>query len=62
MPSKTSTPLHPLLHSFLLLLSFYWLVALALLAFSYCMSTLFSKARVAGTAATVIYTLAMVPG
>lgn len=48
--------------SLLLMLAFYWLVAAALLLFAYCLSTLFSKARVAGGAAAVLYSLAMMPG
>lgn len=44
------------------MLAFYWLVAAALLLFAYCLSTLFSKARVAGGAAAVLYSLAMMPG
>lgn len=52
----------PLLRSLPLMLAFYWLVAAALLLFAYCLSTLFSKARVAGGAASVLYSLAMMPG
>ena len=48
--------------SVLLMLAFYWLVAAALLLFGYCLSTLFSTARVAGGAAAVLYSLAMMPG
>jgi ABC-type multidrug transport system fused ATPase/permease subunit len=55
--------LYPFAHSsFLLMLAFYWLVAATLLLFAYCLSTLFSKARVAGGAAAVLYALAMMPG
>ncbi len=39
-----------------------WLAAAALLAFAYCLSTLFSTTRVAGLAAVMLYALAMVPG
>jgi hypothetical protein len=45
-----------------LLLAFYWLVAAALLGFAYCLSCMFGRARVAGTAAGVIYAVAMLPG
>ena len=41
---------------------FYWLVAAALLAYSYCLSTLFSKSRIAGTSAALIYAISMIPG
>lgn len=55
--------LYPFKHSsFLIMLAFYWLVAAALIAFSYFLSTLFSKSRVAGTVAAVLYALAMIPG
>ena len=39
-----------------------WLAAAALLAFAYCLSTLFSTSRVAGLAAVMLYALAMFPG
>ncbi len=48
--------------SFVLMLCLYWVTALALLAFAYCITTFFSKARVAGTATALIYLAAMVPG
>lgn len=55
--------LYPFGHSSLLLmLGFYWLVAAALLAFAYVLSSIFSRARVAGTAAAILYALAMLPG
>ena len=55
--------LYPFRHSsFVIMLAFYWLVAGALIAFSYFLSTLFSKSRVAGSVAAVLYALAMVPG
>ena len=55
--------LYPFSHSSAgVLLLFYWLVALALISFAYCLSTLFSKSRVAGTATAVIYAICMVPG
>ncbi|KAL4853959.1 ATP-binding cassette sub-family A member 3 [Chlorella vulgaris] len=55
--------LYPFAHSsFGLMLAFYWLVAASLLLFAYCVSTLFSKTRVAGGAGAVLYSLAMVPG
>ena len=44
------------------MLALYWSTALALLAFAYCLTTLFSKARVAGTASALIYLAAMIPG
>lgn len=44
------------------MLGFYWLVAAALLAFAYVLSSIFSRARVAGTAAAILYALAMLPG
>ena len=44
------------------LLSFYWLVALALISYAYFLSTMFSKSRIAGTAASAIYAVSMVPG
>lgn len=48
--------------SFTVLLAFLWLAAAALLMFAYCLSTLFSSARIAGTAGVVVYVLAMLPG
>lgn len=55
--------LYPFRHtSFALMLAFYWLVSAALLAWAYAVSTLFQRARVAGTAAAVIYAVAMTPG
>lgn len=55
--------MYPFSHSSAgVLLLFYWLVALALISFAYCLSTLFSKSRVAGTATAVIYAVCMVPG
>ncbi|GAB4821282.1 hypothetical protein N2152v2_008328 [Parachlorella kessleri] len=55
--------LYPFAHSsFVLMLCLYWVTALALLAFAYCITTFFSKARVAGTATALIYLAAMVPG
>jgi hypothetical protein len=44
------------------LLAFYWLVALALISYAYFLSTMFSKSRIAGTAASAIYAVSMVPG
>ena len=44
------------------LLLFYWLVALALVSYAYFLSTMFSKSRIAGTAASAIYAVSMVPG
>eukprot|EP00887_Chlorella_sp_A99_P005937 scaffold29.g5937.t1 len=55
--------LYPFCHSsFSLMLAFYWLLFAALLGFAYCASTLFASARVAGTAAAMLYALAMMPG
>lgn len=55
--------LYPFRHSsFTLLLTVLWLVAAALIAFSYFLSTLFSKSRVAGMVAPLAYSLAMLPG
>ena len=55
--------LYPFQHSSLLfMLAFYWLLAAALLGFAYCVSTFFASARVAGSAAAVVYALAMMPG
>ena len=55
--------LYPFRHSsFTVLLAILWLVAAALIAFAYFMSTLFSTSRVAGIAAAMLYSLSMVPG
>lgn len=55
--------LYPFRHSsFAIMLSFYWLLACSLISFSYFLSTIFSKSRVAGTVTAVLYALAMVPG
>ena len=48
--------------SFGLMLLLLWLVAAALLAFAYFLSTLFAKSRVAGMASAMLYAVAMVPG
>lgn len=61
-PTCTTLLTHPPPRSFLLMLCLYWVTALALLGFAYCLTTLFSKARVAGTATALIYLAAMVPG
>ena len=54
---------YPFQHSsFTIMLSFYWLLACSLIAFSYFLSTIFSKSRVAGTVTAVLYALAMIPG
>ena len=45
-----------------LLLVFYLELSMALIVFAYFISTLFSKARVAGTASVLIYVASMVPG
>ncbi|KAG2483446.1 hypothetical protein HYH03_017700 [Edaphochlamys debaryana] len=45
-----------------LMLAFFWLYAAALVAYSYCMSTLFASSRVAGTASQLVYALSMLPG
>ena len=44
------------------MLAFYWLFGAALVSFAYCISTVFSTARVAGTACQLIYAASMVPG
>jgi len=55
--------LYPFRHSsFAIMLSFYWLLACSLISFSYFLSTIFSKSRIAGTVTAVLYALAMVPG
>jgi ATP-binding cassette subfamily A (ABC1) protein 3 len=55
--------LYPFRHSsFTVLLAILWLVAAALIAFAYCLSTLYDKSRVAGISVSMIYSLAMVPG
>ena len=55
--------LYPFRHSsFTVLLVVLLLVAAALIAYAYFLSTLFSKSRVAGIAASMLYSLAMVPG
>ncbi|KAK9828547.1 hypothetical protein WJX72_000707 [[Myrmecia] bisecta] len=55
--------LYPFTHSDVwLMLAFFWLVAAALISFSYFLSTLFSTSRVAGMATAVIYVVSMVPG
>jgi ATP-binding cassette subfamily A (ABC1) protein 3 len=55
--------IYPFKHSdFTVMLVLFWLVALALISFSYFLSTLFSKSRVAGTASAMLYAMAMVPG
>lgn len=48
--------------SFSLMLSFFWLASAALLAFAYCLSAFFSRARVAATGVTVLFAVAMAPG
>ena len=55
--------LYPFRHSSIfIMLGFYWLLACALISFSYFLSTIFSKSRVAGTVTAVLYALAMIPG
>jgi hypothetical protein len=55
--------LYPFPHTdFLLMLALLWLTAAALLAFAYCLSTLFTKSRVAGMASAMLYAVAMIPG
>ena len=55
--------LYPFRHSSLyIMLAFYWLLACSLIAFSYFLSTIFSRSRVAGTVTAVLYALAMIPG
>lgn len=55
--------LYPFRHSsFTLMVAFFWSFAAALIAFSYCLSTLFSASRVAGTATQFLYALSMMPG
>ena len=46
---------------FLSLKTLLWLAAVALLAFAYALSTLFSTSRVAGLAAVMLHALAMFP-
>eukprot|EP00884_Botryococcus_braunii_P008389 jgi/Botrbrau1/17551/Bobra.0739s0002.1 len=58
-----SIAIYPFKHSdFTVMLCLFWLVALSLISFSYFLSTLFSKSRIAGTAAAMLYAMAMVPG
>lgn len=58
-----SIAIYPFQHSdFTVMLLLFWLVALALISFSYCLSTLFSKSRVAGTASAMLYAASMFPG
>lgn len=55
--------LYPFRHSsFTVLLVVLLLVAGALIAFAYFLSTLFSTSRVAGIATTMLFSLVMVPG
>ncbi|GBF94218.1 hypothetical protein Rsub_06488 [Raphidocelis subcapitata] len=59
----TLAGLYPFSHSApALMLAFYWLLAGALVAFAYAAGALFGTARVAGTAAQLIYALSMIPG
>lgn len=44
------------------MLAFYLLLSAALVTFAYFISTLFDRARVAGTGALFVYLLALVPG
>jgi hypothetical protein len=54
---------YPFQHTSLaIMVAFFWLFAAALVAFSYCLSTLFSSSRVAGTATQLLYALSMMPG
>lgn len=59
----TAAGLYPFARSApLLMLSFYWLFAAALVAAGYAAAALFSTARVAGTAVQFMYALSMIPG
>lgn len=54
---------YPFAHSSpALMLAFYWLLAAALVSYAYAMSALFPTARVAGTAAQLVYAASMAPG
>ncbi len=45
-----------------IMLLFFWLYGAALVSYSYCLSTLFSSSRVAGTVVQLLYALSMLPG
>ena len=48
--------------SLLVMITFYWSVSTALIAFAYCIASLFSSARVASLITPLIYALSMIPG